>query len=48
MAGAAQEIKGKVETAVGKMKDGVRHANKNAEADRNQREVVLVEDRKRQ
>ena len=30
--GAAQEIKGKVETAVGKMKDGVRHANDSAAA----------------
>jgi uncharacterized protein YjbJ (UPF0337 family) len=30
--GAAQEIKGKVETAVGKMKDGVRYANDNAAA----------------
>jgi uncharacterized protein YjbJ (UPF0337 family) len=45
VAGATQEIKGKVETAVGKIKDGVRHANNNAEADRNQREVVVVEDR---
>jgi uncharacterized protein YjbJ (UPF0337 family) len=44
--GAVQEMKGKVETAVGKMKDGVRRANDNAEVDRNRREVVVVEDRK--
>jgi uncharacterized protein YjbJ (UPF0337 family) len=46
--GAVQEIKGKAETAVGKMKDGVRHANNNAEANRGQREVVVVSDRNRQ
>jgi|HubBroStandDraft_1064217.scaffolds.fasta_scaffold340704_1 uncharacterized protein YjbJ (UPF0337 family) len=45
--GAVQEVKGKVETAVGKFKDGVRDANNNAEANRNHPEVVVVEERKR-
>ena len=51
--GAAQEIKGKVETAVGKLKDGVRRANDNeaarektnAEFAHDRREVVVVGDR---
>jgi hypothetical protein len=32
VAGAVQQVKGKVETAVGKMKDGVRYANADLEA----------------
>jgi uncharacterized protein YjbJ (UPF0337 family) len=30
--GAAQQVKGKVETAVGKLKDGVRYANADLDA----------------
>lgn len=52
-AGAAQQIKGKVETAVGKLKDAAREAHDNAvaqqqidaEIDRQQREVVITGDR---
>ena len=42
-AGVAQQIKGKVETAVGKVKDAARDANQKAGGEH--REVIVVKDR---